>query len=259
MRWLKKIKWIAVLFAGILTACQAGGHSMQASELFQPPMAALLQTIRKGDEAEARRQLAQGLNLNIHGKEGITPLLWLIYETQDKNAVRLALKLGADPNYKDGFGDSAVNAVSGAKDPEWLKIMLDSGGDPNAIDRKGQPALFSAIGEDRWADIKLLVERGADVNLADKHNTNSAHYAAYLNKYEIVYWLIEHGVKIDNYSNTGSSLAWRVNDSLSTIDHKTTVYQWAIKVKQQLQQRGIKFPPLSPAEVQDKWERGESL
>ncbi|RNM03112.1 ankyrin repeat domain-containing protein, partial [Dickeya undicola] len=164
-----------------------------------------------------------------------------------------------DPNYKDGFGDSAVNTVSGAKDPEWLKIILDSGGNPNAIDRRGQPALFSAIGEDRWADIQLLLEKGADINLADKHNTNSAHYAAYLNKYEIVYWLIEKGVKVDNYSDTGSSLAWRVYDSLSTIDHKTTAYQWAVKVKQQLQQRGIKFPPLSPAEVQDKWEKGESL
>ncbi|MEI7255280.1 hypothetical protein [Dickeya dadantii] len=259
MRWLQKIKWIAVLFAGILTACQAGGHSMQASELFQPPMAALLQTIRKGDEAEARRQLAQGLNLNIQGKEGITPLLWLIYETQDKNAVRLALKLGADPNYKDGSGDSVVNRVSGVRDPDWLRIVLDAGGNPNAIGRLGQPALFSAIGEDRWADIKLLVERGADINLVDGQKTTSAHYAAYLSKYDITYWLIERGAKVDTYSATGGSLAWRVHESLSIMAQNSPQYPWLLKVKQQLQQRGIKFPPLSPAEVQDKWERGESL
>ncbi|MFB1118203.1 hypothetical protein RF240_05695 [Dickeya dadantii] len=259
MRWLQKIKWIAVLFAGILTACQAGGHSMQASELFQPPMAALLQTIRKGDEAEARRQLAQGLNLNIQGKEGITPLLWLIYETQDKNAVRLALKLGADPNYKDGSGDSAVNRVSGARDPDWLRIVLDAGGNPNAIGRLEQPALFSAIGEDRWADIKLLVERGADINLKDSLDRNSVLYAGYLNKYEIAYWLIEKGADITIYDATGSNMAWTVEDSLSVMPHNAASYPWGIKVRELLQQRGIKFPPLSPAEVRERRAKGEPL
>ncbi|UCZ76008.1 ankyrin repeat domain-containing protein [Dickeya zeae] len=255
------MKWWHWLLAclPLLTACQAGGRSMQASELFQPPMATLLQTIRKGDEAEARRQLAQGLNLNIQGKEGITPLLWLIYETQDKDAVRLALKLGADPNYKDGSGDSAVNRVSGVRDPDWLRMVLDAGGNPNSIGRLGQPALFSAIGEERWADIKLLVERGADVNLVDGQKTTSAHYAAYLNKYDIAYWLIEHGAKVDTYSATGGSLAWRVHESLSIMAQNSPQYPWLLKVKQQLQQRGIKFPPLSPEEVRERRAKGESL
>ncbi|RJL23145.1 hypothetical protein D5074_11070, partial [Pectobacterium polaris] len=77
---------------------------MRANELFEPPVVAVLESIQKGDESAARHQLSQGVNLNIHGKEGITPLLWLIYETKDKKAVTLALKLGVDPNYKDGFG-----------------------------------------------------------------------------------------------------------------------------------------------------------
>ncbi|MBP2850959.1 ankyrin repeat domain-containing protein [Dickeya oryzae] len=255
------MKWWHWLLAclPLLTACQAGGRSMQASELFQPPMATLLQTICKGDEAEARRQLAQGLNLNIQGKEGITPLLWLIYETQDKDAVRLALKLGADPNYKDGSGDSAVNRVSGARDPDWLRMVLDAGGNPNSIGRLGQPALFSAIGEERWADIKLLVERGADVNIVDGPGRNSAHYAAYLKKYDVTYWLIEKGADIHPYDATGSNLAWTVEDSLSLMDHNSPHYPWALKVKQLLQQRGIKFPPLSPAEVRERRAKGESL
>ncbi|WP_240630219.1 ankyrin repeat domain-containing protein [Brenneria alni] len=232
---------------------------MQASELFEPPMAALLQSIRNGDEAAARHRLSQGLDLNIQGKEGVTPLLWLIYETQDKEAVKLALKLGANPNYKDGFGDSAVNSVSGAKDPDWLRMMLDSGGDPNAIGHLEQPALFSAINEERWADIKLLVERGADVNLTDGQKTTSAHYAAYLNQYEISYWLIEHGANVNTYSATGASLSWTVEESLSIMSPDSPHYKWALKVKQLLQQRGVKFPPLSPAEVRERRAKGEPL
>ncbi len=259
MQWLARIKWVGVVILGLLTACQAGGHSMRASELFEPPVVAVLESIQKGDESVARHQLSQGVNLNIKGKEGITPLLWLIYETKDKKAVTLALKLGVDPNYKDGSGDSAVNRVSGVKDPDWLRIILDAGGDPNAIGRLGQPAIFSAINEERWADIKLLVARGADVNLPDEQKTNSAHYAAYLNQYEISHWLIEQGANINTYSATGASLAWSVEDSLSIMSPKSPHYPWALKVKQLLLDHGVKFPPLSPAEVRDRWEKGLPL
>ncbi|ACX89989.1 Ankyrin [Pectobacterium parmentieri WPP163] len=232
---------------------------MRASELFEPPVVAVLHSIQKGDETAAHHQLSQGVNLNIQGKDGVTPLLWLIYETQNKKAVRLALKLGVDPNYKDGFGDSAVNSVAGAKDPDWLRIILDAGGDPNAIGRHGQPAIFSAIGEERWADIKLLVERGADLNLVDGPKRNSAHYAAYLNKYEITYWLIEQGADIHIYDETGSNLAFTVEDSLSIMSPKSPHYPWALKVKQLLLDRSVKFPPLPPAEVRERWEKGLPL
>ncbi|AFI92474.1 hypothetical protein EXT68_20275 [Pectobacterium parmentieri] len=232
---------------------------MRASELFEPSVVVVLQSIQQGDETAARYQLSQGVNLNIQGKEGVTPLLWLIYETKDKKAVTLALKLGVDPNYKDGFGDSAVNSVAGAKDPDWLRIILDAGGDPNAIGRRGQPAIFSAIGEERWADIKLLVERGADLNLVDGSKVNSAHYAAYLNKYEITYWLIEQGADIHIYDETGSNLAFTVEDSLSLMSPKSPHHPWALKVKQQLLDRGVKFPPLQPAEVRERREKGEPL
>lgn len=256
MQWLARIKWVGVVILGLLTACQAGGHSMRASELFEPPVVAVLESIQKGDESAARHQLSQGVNLNIQGKEGVTPLLWLIYETKDKKAATLALKLGVDPNYKDGFGDSAVNSVAGAKDPDWLRIILDAGGDPNAIGRRGQPAIFSAINEQRWIDIKLLLEKGADLNLEDQNKRNSALYAAYVNEYEIVYWLIEQGASFDTYSSTGSSLAWRVHDSLSIMSPKSPHYPWALKVKQLLLERGVKFPPLSPTEVRERWEKG---
>ncbi|WP_240630216.1 ankyrin repeat domain-containing protein [Brenneria alni] len=232
---------------------------MQASEFFTPPMVELLRTIQKGDETAARHQIAQaGLDLNVQGKEGITPLLWLVME-KDQAGAKLALNLGADPNFRAGHGNTAVNMVSGAKSPEWLKMMLDAGGDPNALDHNKTPALFNAINEERWADIKLLVERGADVNLEDGQKRNSALYAAYINQYDIVYWLIEQGAKADTYSATDGSLAWRVHESLSIMSSQSPQYSWALKVKQLLQQRGVKFPPLSPAEVRDRRAKGEPL
>ncbi|ACT07644.1 Ankyrin [Dickeya chrysanthemi Ech1591] len=254
------MKWWHWLLAclPLLTACQAGGRSMQASEFFKPPMVNVLSSIQKGDEAAARQQLAQGVNLNVVGAEGITPLLWLMMQ-QDQAGARLALKLGADANFRTGTGTTAVNMAAGAKSPEWLKMMLDAGGDPNSMDANKSPVLFSAINESRWENINLLVERGADLNLEDAQKRNSALYAAYINEYETVCWLIEHGAKVDTYSATGGSLAWRVHDSLSIVANNSPNYSWLLKVKQQLQQRGIQFPPLSPAEVRERRAKGELL
>lgn len=232
---------------------------MQASEFFPAPVVNVLDAIQRGDEATARRQVEQGVDLNIQDEEGITPLLWLILETKDYKAVELALKVGADPNYKDGFGDNAVCSVAGSKYPELLKVVLDTGGNPNSLDRNGEPAIFNAIGEARWADIKLLVEHGADLNLTDGPGSNSALYGAYINQYEVVYWLLQHGADYKMRDSGGSDLAYSVEDSLSLMDKSSPQYPWAIKVKQFLIDKGVKFPPLTPAEVRERWARGEKV
>ncbi|MDM5065451.1 hypothetical protein OB934_22065 [Aeromonas salmonicida] len=232
---------------------------MQASEFFPTPVVKVLEAIQRGDEVAARRQIAQGVDLNIQDEEGITPLLWLILETKDYKAVELALKVGADPNYKDGFGDNAVCSVAGSKYPELLQVVLDAGGDPNSLDRNSEPAIFNAIGETRWADIKLLVERGADLNLTDGPGRNSALYGAFINQYEVVYWLLQHGADFRIRAAVGADLAYIVEDSLSLMDKSSPQYPWALKVKQFLIEKGVKFPPLTPAEVRERWAKGEKV
>ncbi|MFP1872093.1 ankyrin repeat domain-containing protein [Lonsdalea quercina] len=258
MQWLKRIKWGCLFIASLLTACNLGGRSMEARELFDPTTAALLENIRKGNESAAKEALAQGVKLNVHGKEGVTPLQWLILETRDKKAVTLGLKLGADPNFKNGDGNAAINMVPGFEDPDWLRIMLDAGGDPNLLSSSGQPPLFGAINEERWADIELLLERGGDINTQDTRKRNAALYAAYLNKYEIVYWLIEHGVQVEGYDINGTSLAWLVQFSESNFSKDAPQRPWLMKVKQVLEQKGVRFPPPSPQEVRAQWEKDKS-
>lgn len=259
MIWLSRLKVLCVGVLGLLSACQVGGKSMQASEFFPAPVVKVLDAIQRGDEAAARRQIEQGVNLNIQGEEGLTPLLWLVYETKDYRAVKLALKVGADPNYKNGFGENIVSSVAGSKYPELLEVALDAGGDPNSLGENGVPAIFNAIGEARWADIKLLVERGADLNLTDGPGSNSALYGAYINQYEVVYWLLQHGADYRMRDSGGSDLAFSVEDSLSLMDKSSPQYPWALKVKQFLVDKGIKFPPLTPAEVRERWAKGEKI
>ena len=228
---------------------------MKLTDFFKPEMVELIRAIEKGDENKARALIEQGLSLNVHGEEGITPLFWLVTQ-KNKAAMRLAIKLGADPDFADPNGDSPVVFAAGANDDELLLILLE-GGDANAVDSDGLPAIFAAVAEERIEQIKMLMRFGADINLTSRSGKNSAMYAADINKYEIVYYLIEQGVDYVARNEGRADIAWDVHDKLSEnlLSPEYPAYGWALKVKQQLIDRGVKFPPLSPREV--RWKEGK--
>ena len=136
-----------------------------------------------------------------------------------------------------------------------LEILLQAGADPNSLDSNGYPALFDAIGMSNWSQIKMLIVAGADINLSNKRQVNSAHHALYIGQYEIAHYLMELGADHTERTPTGSDMAWRIHKSLSKIllDKETDAYKWAVKVKQQLIDRGVKSPPPSPKEIRAKW------
>jgi ankyrin repeat protein len=254
------------LLLGLFVACNFlpnaraganGGANMKAEQFFEPKMVQLLKSIQKNDISTAKQLIAEGVDLNALGDEDITPLLWLITQTNDLKATQRALDLGADPNFSDGDGDNAVNFVARDYDPEWLKMLLAAGGDPNSIDRNGEPALFDAIGGENWDNINTLLEYGADVNLKDRSGRNSALYPTYIMKYEMAYYFVQKGADPFVYDNTGSNLAWSVYEDLTDgiVDTDNFNYLWVMKIKQHLIDQGVKFPPPSPKEVRAMWEK----
>ena len=256
--WLQAVM---LLLSGLLSACNLWGTSMKATEFFETEQVRLLEAIQKGDESLARRILEnEDVKLNARGKDDITPLFWLMMQ-KDHEAVERALKLGADPNLKAGNGHNPVTFMAGGNDPEMLQLLLEHGGDPNSKDADGEPALFSAIGQERWENIKTLLEYGADPNLTDGPNRSSAHYAAMLNKFEIVHFLIERGADYTNRNDAGGDIAWIIHEGLTEnlINPDFPSYEWALKVKKQLQERGVEFPPPSPEEIREQWKQEGKL
>ncbi|WP_413283557.1 ankyrin repeat domain-containing protein [Vibrio sp. MA40-2] len=250
------------LLVGLFTACSPlsnvmGGTKMKAERFFEPEMVQLLHSIQKNDMSTANQLIAQGVDLNVLGNEGITPLLWFITQTNDLKATKRALELGADPNFQRPNGDNAITFVARNYAPEWLKMLLAAGGDPNSIDRNGHPALFDAIGGENWHNINTLLEYGADVNLKDRNGSNSALYPAYIMKYEFVYFFLQQGADPFIYSSGGANLAWRVHEVIADgiVAPGNVNYPWVMKIKQYLIEQGVQFPPPSPKEVRAMWDK----
>ncbi len=100
---------------------------MELTDFFKPDMVALIRAIETGDETQARVLMDTGLSLNVHGNEGITPLFWLTIQ-KDKPGMRLAIKLGADPDFTDPKGDPPpLTLITGGNDSELLLILLEGG------------------------------------------------------------------------------------------------------------------------------------
>ncbi|VAX03352.1 hypothetical protein MNBD_GAMMA19-952 [hydrothermal vent metagenome] len=252
----KSLVLFACLLFGVLANCGLTGKTMKLTDFFNPDMVELIRAIEKGDENKARVLIEQGLSLNVHGEEGITPLFWLIMQ-KDKPAIRLAIKLGANPSFADLNGDTPVTMVTGGNDDELLLILLEGGGNANAVDSDGHPAIFAAVAGERVEQIKMLMRFGADINLTNRSGANSALYGADINRFEMVHYLIEQGVDYAARDATRGDIAWSVHNKLSKnlLSPEYPAYGWALKVKQQLIDRGVKFPPLSPREV--RWKEGK--
>ncbi|WP_240219806.1 ankyrin repeat domain-containing protein [Rheinheimera hassiensis] len=232
---------------------------MKAELFFTAEMVNLLHAIQRKDETTAKLLIEQGVNLNVHGDEGITPLLWLIMQ-KDAAAVELALQLGADANFpamvkinREGPKPAQPLAIlAGDGDNKLFSILLKYGADPDSRDSStNRPAIFGCIGHDNWQQLSLLLEYGADVNAKDGSNSNSALYAADLGKYDFVYKLINEGASATQPSTTGASVAWRVHLALekNAKNPAFRVSEETHKTKALLIEKGVTFPPPNPQEV----------
>ena len=100
---------------------------------------------------------------------GFTNPLNLSIAFNKPEITRTLLKYGADPNYKDYRGKTALfyAVITGNK---ILRVLLSNGADPNEKDDDGRtPLMLAAIDGETGGDIiKTLLEFGADPNIQDK-------------------------------------------------------------------------------------------
>lgn len=109
--------------------------------------------------------------------------------------VQAMLAAGADPNWIDPRGKTAVHRAAFAGTLTLLEIVLAHGGDPNVRDLSGSTPLQDAFLARAHAleKIEMLLAAGADPNAADRNGGTPLHTAARTNNGRAILTLLEAG------------------------------------------------------------------
>ncbi|MFA6409142.1 MAG: ankyrin repeat domain-containing protein [Gammaproteobacteria bacterium] len=127
----------------------------------------LARTIIFGSDSEVASALASQSELKIDELDeyGYSPLI----QTAIVNSVskaRLVLQAGANPNFTDLTGRTALHWAADNGNFELCKLLMSKGADVNAYTYAGQPVLVMPLLRAKSRIKKLLVTNGADLDFA---------------------------------------------------------------------------------------------
>ncbi len=96
----------------------------------------------------------------------------------DTQAVAEALAQGADVNYPDDSGETALIYASDGGHEEIVRVLIARGADVNHIDNRGFTVLMGAASFGHIEVARMLIEAGAEVNRADNKGDTALTLAA---------------------------------------------------------------------------------
>jgi ankyrin repeat protein len=92
------------MFVKFVTLLTSAGLLVHAAT----PADRLFQSVRAGDLAGVRSELAGAADVNARDTEGSTPLMYAALYGSDTACIRLLLERGADPDASNGAGGTAL-------------------------------------------------------------------------------------------------------------------------------------------------------
>jgi len=156
-----------------------------------------------GDREGVARALEQGTLVDAPEAKKSSSALMFAAERGFLPIVTLLVEGGANVNYKNRYGYTALHASVSGGHLEVARYLVDKGADVQATEEKGRTPLFFAIGHNDLDSVRLLKEHGADLNVRDKTQWTPLFAAIEKNAVEIARYLIEQGVPVK--SNSGAA------------------------------------------------------
>jgi hypothetical protein len=92
---------------------------------------ALLDAAERGDRAAVLRLLATGMDPNVAGPDGTTPIMWAA-ANGDVELVQALVKAGADVKAKNAFGTSALTEAAILGSAQVIDVLLRAGAAPDS-------------------------------------------------------------------------------------------------------------------------------
>ncbi len=153
--------------------------------------------------------IAQGADVNVEGKDHVTPLMLAARYNKNPEIIEIILKQDVDVNATDS-GDAwspLMYAACYNSNPEVIKTLLKYNADINAKDDlECSPLMLAVRYNENPEIIEVLLENEADVNVKSENGKTALMYAA--NRYndennKIVELLLRYGANVNAKDNNG--------------------------------------------------------
>jgi ankyrin repeat protein len=157
---------ISILLSGCETTPSqentAGNFALREQVANQPTQ--LMKAVAAGDLDTARMLIDAGNSVNVSTPQG-SALSWAV-DNKQVNAVMYLLSLGANPNMGIPQGKSSpLMTVAGEGETQLVRLMLAAGADVNYADSVGNTAIAQAAYNGHLTTVKTLLKAGANVNI----------------------------------------------------------------------------------------------
>ena len=119
------------------------------------------------------------------------------------NLVRDLITLGANLDWQDNRGWTALHWCAIRNHPEIARMLIEAGADVNIQDKYGMTALHRCAYHNHPEIARMLVDAGADVNIQHNGGYTALHWCAYANHSEIARMLVDAGADKTIPNNDG--------------------------------------------------------
>jgi ankyrin repeat protein len=197
---------IVGVYLGIIVFAYRKAISSRLDIQFDSKGDQLVDAAKKGDAHKLQELLAEGVNVNVKGREFDLTALMVAASKGHIEIVRILLAHNADINKREKINDCTALMIAAQEgQAEVLRVLLAKGSKVNATNAHGLSALVFAAAHDQAEIIKILLAEGADVNNKSVNDRTPLMTAAQAGHIEIVKILLVNGTDVNAKNTKGQT------------------------------------------------------
>ena len=154
---------------GIALAAALLGTAIPAQAQNQSEGYKFLQAVKdaKGSDVEKMLQVPGTTVLNTRDYSTGEGALHIVVKRSDATYLRYLLAQGADPNIRDGKGNTPMLLAAGLGEMDLIQVLLDKKANVNLANSSGETPLIRAVQRRDLGMARSLLAAGADPDQAD--------------------------------------------------------------------------------------------
>lgn len=132
------------------------------------------------------------LNLPIQIDTHIYTSVFIAYENEHLDIMKLLLENGADPNIQNGAYNTVLHWAAYDEDTCWMEILLEYGADSNIQNCFKDTVLHITTGNGFQDTVEMLLKYGVDPDIQNNDKETALHIATKKNYFDVVNLLLSY-------------------------------------------------------------------